>query len=360
MSPVGKTLRVRIVDFDTVIHVDWAPALDGVHRSFKGYAAGVGSPDLEIRVRGTWARRERHLSEQQFDTIYGRFLRARWDVSDHPASVTISPMRSPLRLIRPLVDLEGHPIHPDVGRIIHERVVPSFVQLFRADRLCFVHGAAMADARGRGLLISGVGGVGKTSLALELGRNHGWSFISDDMVPIDRAGMMHLNANRPKLYAYNVLGDPDLEAQLLARDGWLGRIQWHMRKRWPSYVRREIDPEELYPGITATAPLTWMIIVERANVDRIVWEPISATDAAGLSVEILESELVKVSPDIDRFNSKGITPNTWDPKVWNTTLKDGFGKAELFSVRVPLGMKAVPYRREMVSVIAEITKELSV
>lgn len=356
VSGLEHTINCRVAGFSVRLRVNWAPAMPGVARMFDACETTTEPPHLDVTVErpfdGSDCRRDAH----GFRAIYGNFLEANWDF-EKGARVSIRPRLFPFRAIRPLVDPEGHAIHVDVGRIIHERVIPSFVQLLHADRMSFIHGAAMADQAGRGLLISGEGGVGKTSLALELGREHGWSFISDDMVIVDQQGMMHLNANHPKLYAYNVVGDPALEEMLLRDDGPLGRLQWRVRKRWPSHVRREIDPATLYTGAVATAPLQWMLIVERADVPEICLKPLDTRETAARSTDILLDELAKVRPAIEDYIASDRAPvaHTWKPDTWTETLSRGIADAQRLLVQVPRSMQAIPYRRAMADVIAGIT-----
>lgn len=356
MTTSEHTINHRVAGFTVRIRVRWAPAVAGVVRSFDGYETSAEPPDLDVIVDRPFQFGSGRQDGSRLRVVYGNFLEAVWDF-DAAVRVSIRPRLFPVRAFRPLVDPEGHAIHTDVGRIIHERVIPSFVQLLHADHMSFIHGAAMADQAGRGLLISGEGGVGKTSLALELGREHGWSFISDDMVIVDEQGVMHFNANYPKLYAYNVVGDPVLEQMLLRDDGLLGLLQWRLRKRWPNQVRREIDPATLYAATVATAPLQWMLIVERADVSEIGLQPLDVDAAAARSTTILISELAKVRTAIEAYVAADGShlAHTWNPTTWTETLVRALANANRFLVQVPKTMQAIPYRRKMASVIAGIT-----
>jgi gluconokinase len=79
-----------------------------------------------------------------------------------------------------------------------------------------VHAAAMADAAGRTmtLVVMGVSGVGKTSVAVELAKATGWTCAEGDD--------FHPRANRDKMAAGHPLDDDDRWPWLRNLAAWIG------------------------------------------------------------------------------------------------------------------------------------------
>ena len=65
----------------------------------------------------------------------------------------------------------------------------------KIDRICFVHGVLL-NLFGRGILIAGDSGIGKTSLGVELARR-GHLWVADDIIEIERKGCrLHARGHR--------------------------------------------------------------------------------------------------------------------------------------------------------------------
>ena len=71
-------------------------------------------------------------------------------------------------------------------------------------------------------------------------------FICDDILVIDECNFYE-NYAYPKIYAYNVIGDKELERKILSKESFLSKLHWMIKKKINiSKVRRKIFPEELY------------------------------------------------------------------------------------------------------------------
>lgn len=74
------------------------------------------------------------------------------------------------------------------------------------------HGAALASPGGRGVILAGAAGLGKTTLALAL-LDRGFGFLSDDVAAVDRTG--GLLCPFPRAMGRRVAGAPPGEKELL-------------------------------------------------------------------------------------------------------------------------------------------------
>lgn len=185
-----------------------------------------------------------------------------------------------------------HPIE-DIGQFFHELVlVPTFL-LFFSDEIAVIHASASETAKGQGILLAGTGGVGKTSLALELGRTHGSRFLADDISFVSQLGVIWPNFSYPKIYGYNLQNDPELAANLLGSRSVPDRMAWHLR-RWlwsPSQVRRRVDPASLYSsGLGSPTKLDRVVFLFRQNVDSLSMESLAPSIAAEMASTILAAE----------------------------------------------------------------------
>lgn len=343
LQPKIGISQVRITSLWSAARTDLAE-LFGIYP--QNTAAGT---DLTVRVHPP-GHVEAPPPQRGLLTSYGRFYHATWSFL-HDVSVSIAVSRSPLRYVRPLIDYEMHGVQHDVGKLIHEAILPTFIQGTQAHHCTFIHGAALATPEGAGVILAGYGGVGKTSLALELGRRLGWRFLSDDLTLLDIRGVVHLNANRPKIYAYNVQGDPELEALLLQDRSLLNRLHWRVKKPWPHTVRRSVLPTELYDHVALSAPLEYLLLIDRTDVDEIVVHRLGRDEAASLNIEILRQELRRVASPLKAHlpvpdQEHALLP-TWRHEIWLQTLYTALKRAHLLRVLVPRGMSANEYRHAM-------------
>ncbi|MGI8659225.1 MAG: hypothetical protein ACR2K4_10750 [Candidatus Limnocylindria bacterium] len=178
-----------------------------------------------------------------------------------------------------------------VGQLFHElAAVPALY--FDGDRLP-LHASAF-DVPGAGMtLIGGTGGVGKTTLALDLCLRHDAVFAADDVAVVGTDGLVHPNLAYPKIYAYNVQDDEALEKRVLGTASRLEQLQWkwRLRRRGPSQVRRRVSPMVLYGRVAPSpSPARRYFILVREHRAGFGSDAISARIAADMSGSILRAE----------------------------------------------------------------------
>ncbi len=90
----------------------------------------------------------------------------------------------------------------------------------------FVHGAGLARD-GKGVLVIGHSGVGKTSLALEM-VSDGYSFFGDDLVILSREGEMLSFPKRIKLEGWNITERPEVLSKIKEKMGTKEKLFFKM------------------------------------------------------------------------------------------------------------------------------------
>jgi hypothetical protein len=153
-----------------------------------------------------------------------------------------------------------------------------------------VHASSFSNKQ-RGVLISGTGGVGKTSLEIALCSMQENLFLSDD-ISIVKNEKVYPNFSYPKIYAYNLVNDPLLSDTILKKRSLLDRLQWKVRSiKGKDKVRRRVSPEILYGEIKSDpVPFAGIITLVKSNTDKLLLREISPETSAKLNVEIIKNE----------------------------------------------------------------------
>lgn len=176
-----------------------------------------------------------------------------------------------------------------IGYIFHELIlIPS--AFFFSD-LSVVHASAIDDDGA--ILFGGTGGVGKTSLELELCYRQGKSFLADDIVVVNDHGVAFPNLSYPKIYGYNLKNNNTLKREVLSGNSIIDKIHWSIRNSFdPASVRRRVSAVDLY-GNVATHPKkikAFYLLVKDSRVEKIELSNINPEVAASLNRQVLETE----------------------------------------------------------------------
>ncbi len=128
-------------------------------------------------------------------------------------------------------------------KYLHELVfVPT--QFFNPENT-IIHGACIKYNENTNIL-GGLGGVGKTSATLQL-KGTKTTFISDNMIIIDKNKMLHPNYAYPKVYAYNVDNNKKLKKEILKGSSIIYKLLFNIiSKISKNHVRKRINPQRLY------------------------------------------------------------------------------------------------------------------
>lgn len=185
-----------------------------------------------------------------------------------------------------------HP-YEQIGQIFFELVLIPTLQLFYYERFLLLHGSALASVDEKNAIVfGGTGGVGKTSLELELvGKQY--RFMADDISIVDNNGLVWANFSWPKIYGYNTLGDDSIKTRMFAGRSIVDRFCWHLRmlRYGINRVRRRVDPESFFnDNISQQASLKDYFILFRDHSSELTFTPIDAITATHMSLEVMMSE----------------------------------------------------------------------
>jgi hypothetical protein len=244
-----------------------------------------------------------------------------------------------------------------IGFIFHELVlIPS---AFFSPDLTVVHASAIDDDGV--VLFGGTGGVGKTSLELELCYNQGKSFFADDIVIIDKNGIAYPNLSFPKIYAYNLTDNEQIRKTIFSNAGVLDKIHWHSRKLInPAIVRRRVNPVNLYRKVTRHTKKikTFYVLVKDGTVQSVTMHKITPEEAAVLNRLVLETEYHIIYKHLlwDEYNSivnkkeARLTYSGLADKIENNFLQALTG-VEAFIIKIPLNIGHKEYLKQVSEII---------
>ncbi len=207
----------------------------------------------------------------------------------------------------------------------------------------YIHASSLARD-GQGTAIVAWGGIGKTSAALKLITEHGFSFLSDDLGLVDDAGTLWRTPKRMQVYAYNLEGEDRLRSMLLDGRSLLDRAswEWKLRRRGPKGVRRRVSAEELFGerSVARSAPLARVFCLERGDVRDFEVREITADELARRAAEVVMHEIEPfglVSRALHSGHHAPLLP-TQDEVVAATrsVLRKAFDGIPALSIRIPL------------------------
>ncbi len=246
-----------------------------------------------------------------------------------------------------------------IGLIFHELVlIPS---TFFSPDMAIVHASAIED--NGVILFGGTGGVGKTSLELELCFKQNKSFFADDIVVINKEGTAFPNLSFPKIYAYNLTNNDEVKKRIFRNTNILNKAHWHIRKLISlSIVRRRVSPSKLYNHVSRHPQKIGALyfLVRDGSCKEVSLHKTSATEAAKLNRLVIETEYHVIYKHIiwDEYNSilakENIKLSYLDlmARVEDNLLQAlTKTNAELFIVKIPLDIKHQDFVQQVTDIL---------
>jgi hypothetical protein len=298
LAPLRREVFGRRVVFD----VSRASARRILARELSLYPPGSGKRPIDLTVRvvdeqsfGQDVRKSpQHWDlEDGFAGAFGR-ISVRYVAGERGLTRIDVALGAPHSAVKKtawrMAHLQYTALDEKIGQLIHELALMPSVY-FDVDRFV-VHAAAVKSPKGSIVLIGGTGGVGKTSLELELCGARGFKFVADDMCVVQADGHVWPNLGFPKIYAYNVRGETDIRRRVFRGRGPLDRLSWRLHSlRGERYVRRRVSPEVLYGGYSATGgTLSRYVLLGRHRKPSIDRHPLSAEEAADMTIAVMQYE----------------------------------------------------------------------
>ena len=236
----------------------------------------------------------------------------------------------------------------NIGQILHELILVP-INFFYSNR-ALIHASSMKNLNtNKTLMFGGTGGVGKTSLELLLCRELNYSFISDDIAIVENEKVFP-NLSYPKIYAYNVEQNRDLEKLLFKERNIMDKFQWIFLKKLKGLnrVRRTISPSEIYTSIEIESNNIdeYYILFRTNTVDNIVFEEINYHQASQLTLDIIKNEYCAVMQHViwHEYNAnlmgfESILKTEQIYSNWSNTYMNIFKNIKCFIVKIPIDIK---------------------
>jgi len=269
------------------------------------------------------------------------------------------------RFISKFLSIGYENLYENIGQILHELVLIPATFFFQ-DKV-IVHGSCLYNKKyDKSVVFGGTGGVGKTSSLIEMGKNHDWIFLSDDIVVIDNEGKIYPNYAYPKIYAYNTIGDKILEKEILKNKTTMNRFQWYFLKKInPARVRRRISPELLYNTEFKSPKLDYNLFLFRGNFSKnIDFEKIDSKNSSIFEKNIILNEYESFYKFIKwyEYNARALNIKpyiTFDGLVKNYEDKYNkiFSNTENYIVKIDISMNHEKFKKEMVKQTEQLVKE---
>lgn len=245
-----------------------------------------------------------------------------------------------------------------IGQLFHELILVPIALLSSENSV--VHSSAVETEKGDIILFGGTGGVGKTSIELELCKNHKCSFFSDDICIVNKNGNAFPNLAFPKVYAYNVKGNSKLQSEMFKRSDFLNKLHWNIHsKRGLDKVRRRVSPSIFYGNYKNQAtPLKHFVVLFRDNVNKMTWEPITGIQAAKLNTIVMNSEYWILYQQIfwheynrEANNTLPITTFSNLAEKNNKNLIAALEGKKSYLIRIPQNISHKDYKTTMVNIL---------
>lgn len=249
-----------------------------------------------------------------------------------------------------------------IDQIIYEQVLVPTMYYF--ENYALIHSAGF-KYKGKTFLLGGTGGTGKTSASLEIAKYDDTAFINDDMSVIDSNGDIYPNLAYPKIYAYNTVGDKELETSILIDKSLGNKLHWKIMKKINiARVRRKIAPNHLFKSVTTDKlPLDYYIILFKDDVTKMHIQEISKEAAIDSTIAVMQSEYSGIFNNHvfwHEFNSimknkyssismKKVTDN------WRNVLNSAFNNKKLLKLSIPLDISHTEYKRQLGRILEELT-----
>ena len=222
----------------------------------------------------------------------------------------------------------------------------------------YIHASSLSRD-GEGTAIVAWGGIGKTSAALKLITEHGFSFLSDDLGLVDDSRTLWRTPKRLQVYAYNLEGEEQLRSMLLDGRSILDRAswEWKLQRRGPKGVRRRVSAEELFGphSVARSAPLTRVFCLERGDARDFEVRPITTEELSHRAAEVVMHEIEPfglVSRALHSGHHAPLLP-TQDQVVSATraVLRRAFDGIPVLSIRIPLSTTPTVLANYLLSLI---------
>ena len=242
--------------------------------------------------------------------------------------------------------------------LFESALVPSV--FFDAD-LFPVHSSGFAK-NGKGILIGGTGGSGKTSLELELCINRNFTFLNDDIAIVNNEGLIFPNLAHPKIYGYNLESFPELREMLFDGKSATDKFFWQFREKFfgKNKVRRRLFVKN-FDYTNEAQKLNYYFVLVKENTTELATKKIDGKTAADLHLNVIAAEYYEFINHLrwHEFNSRAldIPPKITHEKLigtWRKNAEKVFAETENYIISIPEKIEHKTFLEKASKIISEI------
>jgi len=206
---------------------------------------------------------------------------------------------------------------------IISQIIESICLLYKPDECPLVHSAGMR-LNGKGVLISGEGGVGKTTTSLQLILSEkDCLFINDDVALLEKNGDLCFYPRKIMIYRYNIKGFSPLKLNLVRNQSVLDRLHWMLHNFDNLFwrARRRISAENLFGRDKVSyekTSLNYIFFLERTVKNKIEYQEMSNDEFSNRMARIMIEEKKPFS--LFLFEKTNINRDYWIRKYCDSLL----------------------------------------
>ncbi len=242
----------------------------------------------------------------------------------------------------------------NIGQIFHENVLIPLSFFF--DDIAPIHASGF-KWKNKTYLLGGTGGVGKTTLELLFCLQKKASFITDDIAIIYKNAQIFPNYNYPKIYGYNLVGNPVLKQKIFYKTSIFNKLHWflHQKLFGIDKVRRKISPFLLYNNVAEQPEkLTDYLLLFKIKSDTIHIENNTVDNIVKATINVILTEYTYFFNHVfwhefNALNSKNKPIISIDnlKKKWTKVLTEALQKSNNQIVNIPLQIDHNEYQKQM-------------
>ncbi len=248
----------------------------------------------------------------------------------------------------------------NIGQIFHESIMVPLT--FFYENLVPIHASGVV-INNQAFLLGGTGGVGKTTIELDLCLHQNYAFLTDDIAIVNTNEQVYPNHNSPKIYGYNLGGNKKLKSKLFKNETIIGKLQWLFHKYifGLNKVRRKISTFQLYQNVAEKPKyLTAYFILNKNNCKKMSIEKLAIDEAIKMSLEVIMTEYSYFFNHI-RFHVYNSISCNLKPIItvkeletkWKKNLFKILEEKDIRIINIPLTIEHTKFKVEMNSLIKE-------
>ena len=258
--------------------------------------------------------------------------------------------------LRKLMNIQFTSHKEAIGQWFHEHIIVPLG--FFSKEIALVHSSAVSTSKNSAILFGGTVGVVKTSLEIELCRNHECAFITDDISVVSKKGSIHPNLAYPKIYRDNIKGNPEIKKEIFEGRGIWDKLFFKLHSlRGDQKVRRRVSAEKFYGKVKKSEEKidSYFLLVKR-NVEQVQIEPIDIEQAINLTQQVIFREYSGFIDHIVWHEYNAALANV-DGQITKSDIEENSTEVlrsafhevkKLYVINIPLVIDHADFKREVV------------